>query len=463
MNMRGGGPSVVATVGSESVSLQELETAVDRDLEAYGATGAMAENLRKTLRGQTLNSLIQSKLFVLEAERMGIAVTDAEAMEEIQAMPYFQDKDKKTFSVELYRNVLAANKLSPAQFEKNVRTHLIQRKMASFLENRIRVTDEEVKREYSVSNDKRNLQFVRITKDNAFKQMKVEPADVQKFLADPAKANMIQANYTSNKQKYDRDEEICARHILKRTPPAAAADKADEKAPKEFAALKPTPGNFAELAKKNSEDPGSKESGGDLGCFSKGMMDKAFEAVAYKTNVGQVSAPVKSSFGWHYIYVYKKNPAIKIPLENVKTEIAEELLKRERLDEIRKINREQAENVAKNWGKKLPGFDSAETGFFNAVDGFVPKIGRADEVLKAAFDDKAAIQKGPQVFEAQGTFIVAAVKARKSADPAKFAEQKDVQERTIRSRKQQAFLPAWMQHVQKNHKVVINESLLQQL
>lgn len=455
--------NIVANVGSERITVKELEDAVSRDLEAYGgATGGMADKLRNTIRAQTLNTLIQSKLFVLEAKRIGIAASDAETINEIQQMPAFQDPAKKSFSVDMYKRLLEANHLSPAQFETNVRNFLVQRKLASFLENRIRVTEDEVKREYEVANERRNLTFVRITKDNAYKQMKVDSAEVTKFLADPSKANLIQANYEQNKTKYDRDAEVCARHILKRPAPGAEAKDTD-KAPKEFLALHPTAKNFADLAKKNSEDPGSKEGGGDLGCFAKGTMDKAFEETAFKLSAGQVSGPVKSSFGWHYIYVYKKNEPIKIPLEKVRPQIAEELLKRDRMDEIRKLNREQADMIVQNWGKKIPGYEVAETGMFNAIDGYIPKIGRADEILQAAFSNSAPIQKGPQIFEAQGSFIVAAIKEHKSADPAKYSAERDSQEKSIRARKMQAFMPAWMQYVQKNHSIKLNNKLLSSL
>ena len=171
--------------------------------------------------------------------------------------------------------------------------------------------------------------------------------------------------------------------------------------------------------------------------------------------MGQVSKPVKSQFGWHYIYVYKKTPAVNVSLEKAKPEIAAELLKREHLDEIRKINLELAAEAMKHWPPK----DVQTTGSFNGLEGNIPKIGRADEILKAAFDPSAKIQSGPQQFEAAGGVIVAQVKEKKSADMAKFAADKDKELATLHERKLRAFLPAWMEDVRKRTKISLNGSM----
>jgi len=182
-----------------------------------------------------------------------------------------------------------------------------------------------------------------------------------------------------------------------------------------------------------------------------------FAEVAFSTPVGQVSKPVKSQYGWHYIYVYKKNQAVSLPLEKAKREIAEELLKRDRLDEIRKINLAAGEAAMKNW----PPAKLEHTGAFNGLEGQIPKIGRADEIMKAAFDPNAKIQTGPQLFEAVGGVIVAKVKEKKSADMSKLASDKEKQLATLRERKLRAFLPVWLEDVRKRTKISSNVDLTQ--
>lgn len=449
--------STVATVGGEKISARQLQQAVNQEMESYRSLGMdLPPELAENVRRGTLESLVQSKLMLVEARRVGIQASDREVTEEIQRLPYFQDPEKKVFSVELYKKVLSTNNLNPAQFEDDVRQSLTHQRMQKFLSDRIRVTPAEVEREFKISNDTRNLYFKRFTREDAMKKISIAPEALDAFLKDASRENQIAGFYATNNVRYNQPEKVCARHILKRADKSADPNA---KAPKEFLALNPTPGNFAALAKKQSEDPGSKDKGGDLDCFGKGMMDKAFEEVAFKLPVGKVSEPVRSAFGWHYILVTKKVPPVNQPLEKVKREIALELMRREKIEEIRKINLASAEEAAKNWTNA--GADT--TGAFNSLEGVIPKIGRADEILKAAFDPKAKIQSGPQVFESQGGVIVAKIMEKKSPDLSKFEKEKDMHIRTLRERKLRAFLPAWMENVRARTKISFNSALLNQM
>lgn len=453
--MSGSAAGTVATVGGEKITARQFLNVANREVESYRAMGMeLPPELLQNVRMGTLQRMVQGKLLVSEARRLGIAASDPEVQQEIRQIPNFQDPQTKTFNVNLYRKVLADNDRSTAEFEEEVREQLTLQRMQKFLEDRIRVTPKEVEREFKVANETRNISFIRFSREDAMKKITVADKEVDAFLADKNREAQINGFYAQNNLTYNQPEKVCARHILKR---AAPGQEVATTAPKEFLALKPTPANFAELAKKNSDDPGSKANGGDLDCFARGAMDKAFEAAAFSLPVGKVSEPVKSQFGWHYILVSKKEAPVNVPLANVRREIASELIKRERVEDIRKLNLALAEEAAKSWaarGGKL------ETGSFNSLEGSIPKIGRADEILKAAFDPAAPIQKGPQIFESQGGVIVASIKERKSADMAKFSAEREKQGATLRERKLRAFVPAWLEDVQKRTKVTYNTGAL---
>ncbi|RYZ97772.1 MAG: hypothetical protein EOP11_21580, partial [Proteobacteria bacterium] len=404
------------------------------------------------------------KLMLVEARRLGVVASDREVADEIHQIPIFQDPATKAFSVDLYRKALADRGLKPAQVEDDIRQSITQQRMQKFLADRIRVTPTEVEREFKLANDTRNLSFIRYSREDGMKKINVDAKELDAFLADKSKEAQINGYYAQNNTRYNQPEKVCARHILKRAPAdAPAANPAainDNAAPKDFLALKPTAANFADLAKKHSDDPGSKAQGGDLSCFGKGAMDKAFEDAAFALPVGKVSEPVKSQFGWHYILVTKKEPAVNKPIEAVRREIAENIIKNERVEEIRKTNLASAEAAAKNWASAA---GKQETGTFNSLESAIPKIGRADEILKASFDANAKIQSGPQVFESQGGVIVAQVKEKKQPDMSKFAEDKDKQTKTLRERKLRAFLPAWLEDVQKRTKVNLNQDAISRL
>jgi len=444
----------VASVGGEHVTMREFTEAYERDVNNYRQLGMeLPPALLNQVKAAALQQVVQAKLMLVEARRLGVLASEQEVRDEIRQIPVFQNRDTKQFDVNVYKQTLAANHFTTGEFEERVRNDLTNKRLVDFLRNRIRVTPQEVEREFKLTNETRNIEFVRFSREDALKKMPVDAKAVDEFL----KKNdaQIVSYYAANNAKYNKQEQVCARHILKQVPKSDTA----KEPPKEFAKLNPTPANFAQLAEKNSDDPGSKTKGGDLDCFPKGVMDKAFEQTAFSTPVGHVSKPVLSEFGWHYIYVYKKNPAVNIPLDKAKREIAEELVKRDHLDEIRKINLASAEEAMKHWPPK--GLDS--TGPFNGLEGQIPKIGRADEIMKASFDPQAKIQTGPQQFEAAGGVIVAKVKEKKSADMTKFASEKDKQIATLHERKLREFLPAWMEDVRKRTKISYNAGITEDM
>lgn len=461
------GGNNVASVGGEPISVTEFQRVLSREMEAYKAFGdQLPPFFLAQIQERAMQGLVQQKLLLLEAKRLGVYVSNKEVMKEIQNQPYFLNEDTKRFDVERYKQILTANNMTPGSYEAMVQEDLMRAKLVKFFQSRIRVSEVELRREYELAGDRRNLEYVRIRNEDAYPKMQVAKEQIDAFLADPAKENMIDAHYNSNIRKYKKEEEICARHILKRTdvPSAGAAAKTEgdsTKPPQAFLALNPTKGNFESLAKQHSEDPMSKVKGGDLGCFPRGVMDDAFEKTAFALPTGKVSEPVKSAFGWHYILVYDKKPGFEKKVDQVRREIAEELLKKERFAEIQKLNRATAEEIAKRWaaGDKK-GLTITETGLFSRVQTTIPTIGKATEIVNAAFDDKATIQTKPQIFEAAGGVIVARVKQKETPDMAKFEGEKDKQLKTLQARKLEAFFPAWMENVQAQFPVKFNTAVM---
>ncbi|MDI6637384.1 MAG: peptidyl-prolyl cis-trans isomerase [Bacillota bacterium] len=129
----------------------------------------------------------------------------------------------------------------------------------------------------------------------------------------------VKKYYEEHKDEFKEPEQVRARHILVK----------DEKTAKEIEKELAGGADFAELAKAKSEDPGSKDKGGDLGYFERGAMDPAFEKAAFALKIGETSGPVKSSFGYHIIRVEDRKPERIPPLEEVRNEVVKRL-KREK-------------------------------------------------------------------------------------------------------------------------------------
>ncbi len=143
--------------------------------------------------------------------------------------------------------------------------------------------------------------------------------------------------YKANPELFVRPEQVKARHILVRTGEQADA-KAKEEARRQMEEIRKQAvggGDFAELAKAHSQDPGSKESGGDLGFFARGQMVKPFEDAAFALAVNEISPVVETQFGYHLIQVTERKAAETVAFDEVKPRILEHLKQqaiREKLD-----------------------------------------------------------------------------------------------------------------------------------
>ncbi len=140
--------------------------------------------------------------------------------------------------------------------------------------------------------------------------------------------------YDENTASMQRPEQFRAAHILIGVPESAAAE-AKEEARKKAGALRSlldSGQDFAELARKNSDDPGSKESGGELPFMSKGQTVPPFEAAAMALAPGETSSVVETQFGFHIIKLYEKRSAGVMPYEEVEGRI-DEFLKRRGLQQ----------------------------------------------------------------------------------------------------------------------------------
>ena len=153
--------------------------------------------------------------------------------------------------------------------------------------------------------------------------------------------------YNQNPQFFTRPEQVRARHILIRTG-EGADDAAKAEARKRLSEIRDQVvggGDFAALARMHSEDPGSKEKGGDLGFFTRGRMVKAFEEAAFALSPNQVSDLVPTQYGYHLIQVTERKAAGTVALEEVKPRILDHLKQqqiRERLEDYVKTLRKGA-------------------------------------------------------------------------------------------------------------------------
>jgi len=346
---------VVASVEDERITAGEYQRLYAQQLQslrqAYG--GAMDDRMLQQLGvGQRLLSqMVDETAMVVEAERLGLTVSDRELAERIKRLPGFQQNGQFVGEA-TYRQILSMQRppVRPSEFEGQLRRSLMAQKLQAAVTSWIRVSDAEVDAEYRKRNEKVKLDLAVFTA-NQFREG-IQPTDAEltaqftahqdlykvpekrrvrylsvnsdalreKMTASPQE---IEARYRENGQMYSTPEQVRASHILFKI---EGKDEAAVKKTAEAVLARAKAGeDFAALAKKYSEDDTNKDKGGDLDYFGRGAMAKEFEDAAFALAPGQISDLVKTSFGYHIIKSFDKKAASTRTLDEVRPMIAEQI------------------------------------------------------------------------------------------------------------------------------------------
>ena len=382
---RGDSDQTVASVGRDKIPQAEFDEALrdqqNRMRQALGGNFDPAMFDNPEVRYALVDQLVNQRLLEQRARADRLRVSDTQLSQFIAGLPPFQVDGK--FSAERYREVLAAQSMSPLMFEQRVRGELVlaplqdpivnasiaaQASVTRYLtlaeqkrdvaiaqipaepfERNVKVTDDEVKAYYEEhKNDFQTpevakIEYLLLTQDAIAAQIKLDPAEVKQA-------------YEANAKQYTTNEERQASHILIAVKPDASdADKAaaKKKAEELLAKARAKPDSFAELAKANSQDPGSAAQGGDLGSFARGAMVKPFEDAVFGAKVGDIVGPVQTNFGYHVIKVTGVTPAHVQSFDEVKGRIEAELKRQKAAqkfaasaDQFQNLVYEQADSLA---------------------------------------------------------------------------------------------------------------------
>jgi len=253
---------------------------------------------------------------------MGVDVTPEEVRQVVENTPSLQDQGK-FIGVEQYKALLAANNLSVTEFEEDVRISQLVRKLQAIVTDSINVSESEIRDEFARNNQLAIVDFVLLKKDDLKKNVKPTEADLKayfdahktaykmkekrraQYLLIPIAPLLSSAGVTEQEiltewNQRPHQETVEAAHILLKVDDPAK--EAEVKARAESILKQVKAGqDFAALAKKYSEDPGSASQGGLLGPFQRGQMVKEFENAAFSLKVGEVSGLVQSQYGFHII------------------------------------------------------------------------------------------------------------------------------------------------------------------
>ncbi|HEY0510400.1 MAG TPA: peptidylprolyl isomerase [Thermoanaerobaculia bacterium] len=402
--------ATAATVGSDKVSVAEVQRAhknlTNMYRQVYG--DQFPPELEKQLYMQALKQAVNQKILLAEARHLGLTVTDAELRDKILEIPALKDEQGRFVGEQAYAQMLQNAQITVPDFEREMRDELLMKKLTDALSANLYVGEDEVQRAYRDQVERAKIRYVQLPRTRFEPQVQVSPAEVEAyFKAHPQEFRLpeqrdvayllvngaqmagqaptdqeLRSWYDAHKPEFAQEEQVHARHILvmvndQRNDAQAQARVQEAKKKLEGGA------DFATVARQYSDDPGSKDKGGDVGTFGRNRMVKEFEDAAFSAQPHKLVGPVKSSFGYHLIEVLDKRPGGLQPFEAVAPQI------RARLSSER--TRQLAETRAKDLATRLaankpanadavkavaqpPAVTYAETGRIGALDP-VPGLG----------------------------------------------------------------------------------------
>ena len=422
---------VLVRVGDEQVTVADVTQTANNMVKQQFPRGFPSQYMG-IIRQRAVDQLIMQKAMIAEAHRMGLKVTDDELRNELQHGPFAQVlfPNGQFIGQDAYENFVSQQlQLSVPAFEALLKQELLIRKLSAAVEGGIVVSDKEIADRYLRENTKVKFDYAVVTLDNISKQIKPTDAELKAYydshkqqysnsiperrsaryvVVDTAKLSQqvkitpddIQAYYNQHRDEYRVPDQVNVRHILIKTPEPVNG-KIDDKAvadarAKAESVLKQVQagGNFADLAKKYSEDPGSKDNGGSYGWIQHGQTVPEFDQAAFSLKKGETSGIVRSTFGFHIIHVDDKQQAHVKTLDEVKPQIEQALASQKIAGQVDSVaNKVDSEARAKGLdaAAKDNGFEVLSAGPFSRMDS-VPGLGNAPEFMSAVFNAKAKDQ-----------------------------------------------------------------------
>lgn len=340
----------VASIGDIKISQRQFQEALrerqERLRAQLGANFDAKAFDTPEIRRAILNEMLDQRVLMLEAAKSRLTVNDEALRRALNEIPVFQENGK--FSAQRYEEALRSQGMTPATFEAQMRQDMTLQQLAGVIARTDIPSRFVNERLLAMQAEKREVREYRFPTESFLGQVKLEEGAAKKFydanpkefeVAEQARAEYvvlsqdvvgkqvvvsdaeIKAWYDSHKERFAQSEERRASHILikKETGKAKAEELLKE--------VQKNPASFAELAKKNSQDPGSASKGGDLGFVARGAMVKSFEDALFKLKEGETSGIVESEFGFHIIRAVTVRGAKEKTLAEVRGEIEAELKK----------------------------------------------------------------------------------------------------------------------------------------
>jgi len=346
--------AVVASVNGMPITYDEYNRAYNDLIEQMNRQ--FGNNLNDEaikmlqVKKQALDRVINRRLMLAEADRLGFRMSDQELVDTIQSIPAFQRDGK--FDNNLYQRILNSLRMTPEGFERDQRDTILIEKLRAFVAGNVKVSDAEARQKYDWQDVTVAIEYL-LVEPRTYKNVKPSPEELETYYNENKEnyktepkikvryvrftpqdymaqvdvpEDEIRDYFDNNAEDFKTPKTVEARHILTKVDSEADDATVETARQKLLEVLKKARAgdDFAELAKTYSEGP-SKDQGGFLGAFKKEEMVAPFSDKAFSMAVGEVSDPVRTRFGWHLIKVEKINPASSQTLAEATDQIKNQL------------------------------------------------------------------------------------------------------------------------------------------
>jgi peptidyl-prolyl cis-trans isomerase D len=390
---------IAAYVNNEGIPMRHVFRLLENMRQQEPAGDAdQEESSRKQRQSQALSQLVTLELVAQATSKAGIAVANAEVRDFLVKQPAFQENG--AFKREFYMRYLQATGTTATELETTIRRELLMQKIQRAFGAAIRPNELENKKQRELADTKANLEYLAIPAQGG--DLAAVPAAEAKEFA-KKEAEKVKAYFDSHQSEFAQAEEAHARHILvKFAPGKPESEKAALEKASQLKERLAKGEDFAKLALAESDDPGSKAKGGDLGFFARGRMVPEFEKTAFEAPLKSVSAPVRSQYGYHLIETLEKKAARSAALDDAtRDRIARKLIaEAQAARELEKFQEAAKKGDAKAIDElaRASKLKWEESGAFSIEAMAVPKIGANDEIARAAFSLTEAHPLAPTVF-----------------------------------------------------------------
>ena len=466
------GAGIVATVAGEDIHTTEVQQQARRMVEQqFPRGGAQANMLLPFFAQRAFDDLVNEKILIAEARRMGLKATDDDLRDFLRQGQLGQNifPDGKFIGQEAYQDLVSRFGYTVPVFEGLVKDDILVTKLRTLVSSSASVTDAEIRQQFDKQSTKVKFDYAFIKKDDILKSLHPADAELKAYFdlnqktyvnSIPEKRQLkyvvldtsklvtqtqvtqqdLQSYYDQHRDEYRVPEQVNVRHILIKSPLPGPDGKVD---PKEQDAARAKAqdvlkqvkagGNFADLAKKYSDDPGSAKNGGSLGFIGKGRTVPEFEKAAFSLPKGGTSDLVQSSYGFHIIHVDDKQDAHLKSVDEIKGQI-EPLIKQQKAGQAAQAAANELLSQARNSNSSLEKAAVAKglqviTTDFVTRNNLLPGIGTNPQFTTAAFSQTA--NAPPDQVQLHDGFAIYQVMAVKPPSTPTFEE--------IRSRVEQEF------------------------